>query len=201
MARRKTSAATSSAGTGEKAIPPEKAVTDGSTPAPPEQELEGTATLVFDVAGQRFGLPVEHVVQIVEMVAITPLPRAPETVVGVINFHGRVIPVVDVRKRLNLAPQPYTLRTPIVISRIGSHATGLVVDGVSGVVQLLPAQIQVPAQIFGPETMPALPLLNGVARLSDGLLLILDLGAFLSREEEKTLNRALSHQKGPSLQS
>jgi purine-binding chemotaxis protein CheW len=180
-------------------VPSEETLATGAVPAPAALDTqEGVSTLIFSVAGQRFGLPVEHVVQIVEMVAITPLPKAPDIVAGVINFHGRVIPVVDVRKRLNLPSQPYTLRTPIVISRIGEHVTGLVVDGVSGVVEVPPMQIEEPMQIFSPETLPPLPLLSGVARLSDGLLLILDLGTFLSREEERSLNRALSRQGGAS---
>ena len=198
MARRKIPAEKKPTGVATKAASPEMTTTIGAAPAPAAQETLGVATLVFEVAGQRFGLPVEHVVQIVEMVAITPLPKAPEIVAGVISFHGHVIPVVDVRRRLNLAPQPYTLRTPIIISRIGEHITGLVVDGVSGVVEVPQLQIEGPTQIFSRETLPSLPLLSGVARLDDGLLLILDLGIFLSREEEKTLNRALARQQGPS---
>ena len=198
MARRKTPAEKKSAGAGVQATPSEETAAISTASAPTAVDGQGVPTLIFDVAGQRFGLPVEHVVQIVEMVAITPLPKAPEIVAGVINFHGHVIPVVDVRKRLNLPPQPYTLRTPVVISRIGEHVTGLVVDGVSGVVEVSPKQIEMPTEIFSPETLPPLPLLSGVARLGDGLLLILDLGTFLSREEEKTLNRALSRQRGPS---
>lgn len=196
MSRQKTSTGKKPRGRTEPRAPRAESTLDGATPSPHAQDLEGTTTLVFDVAGQHFGLPVEHVVQIVEMVAITPLPKAPEIVAGVINFHGRVIPVVDVRKRLNLPAQDYTLRTPIVISRIRDHVTGLIVDSVSGVVEVPPAQIAEPAEIFTPETRPPLPLLGGVARLSAGLLLILDLGTFLSREEEKALTRALSRQHG-----
>lgn len=153
------------------------------------------ATLVFEVAGQRFGLPVEQVVQIIEMVALTPLPKAPDIVAGVMSFHGQVIPVVDVRRRLNLSPKPYTLRTPIVICRIGKNTTGLVVDSVRGVVEFAVEKVSAPAQIFTPETMPPLPLLRGVARLDDGLLLILDLATFLSREEERLLDRALARER------
>jgi purine-binding chemotaxis protein CheW len=192
MSRRKTSTGTTSRGRAARGVSPAESTAASTMPASPVQELEGTATLVFDVAGQRFGLPVEHVVQIIEMVAITPLPKAPEIVAGVINFRGRVIPVVDVRKRLNLSALTYSLRTPIVISRIRDHVTGLIVDSVSGVVQVAPAQLEEPTAIFSPETRPPLPLLSGVARLSDGLILILDLGTFLSREEEKTLKRAMS---------
>jgi len=165
-----------------------------SSPSAPDSEE--VATLVFEVAGQRFGLPVEHVVQIFEMVAITPLPKAPEIVAGVINFHGRVIPVVDVRKRLNLPAKAYSLRTPIVVSRIRDQVAGLIVDSVSGVAELPSTEIAEPGEIFTPETRPALPLLHGVAQLETGLLLILDLATFLSREEEEALNQAMSKKRG-----
>jgi purine-binding chemotaxis protein CheW len=149
----------------------------------------GGAVLAFEVAGQEYGLPVESVVQIVEMVAITPLPAAPELVIGVMNFHGRVIPVVDVRRRLHLPPQDYSLRTPIIISSMEGHIAGLVVDAVRGVVEVQPQQVQMPEQIFAPGTSPPSQLWAGVVRLSDGLLLILDLGAFLAPAEEKMLAR------------
>lgn len=167
----------------------------GAPAPPPVPEAEGTTALVFEVGDQRFGLPVEHVVQIVEMVAITPLPRAPEIVAGVIDFHGQVIPVVDVRTRLDLPAQRYSLRTPIIISRLREQIAGLIVDRVSGVIEVHPAQVAEPHEIFTPETRPALPLLEGVARTGDGLLLILNLATFLSREEVKTLKRALTEQR------
>jgi chemotaxis signal transduction protein len=63
------------------------------------------------------------------------------------------------------------------------------------VVELPAEKVAVPTQIFTPETMPPLPLLQGVARLDDGLLLILDLATFLSREEERLLARALARER------
>ena len=198
MSRRKTPAGKQPRERTEVSSPPPRHTAGGEALALPAEGVAGAAALVFDVGGQRFGLPVEHVVQIVEMVELTPLPKAPEIVAGVINFHGRVIPLVDVRKRLNLVPQPYSLRTPIVVSRLHDHVTGLIVDSVSGVIEVPLAQVVDPGEIFSAETRPPLPLLRGVARLNDGLLLILDLGTFLSREEEKSLNRALSRKRSSS---
>ncbi len=161
-------------------------------PAEGETASDRSAALVFEVGGQRYGLPVSKVVQIVEMVSITTLPGAPPIVAGVINYHGQVIPAIDVRRRLDLPSQPWSLRTPIVIASIEGHTAGLVVDTVSGVVEVGETQISAPEQIFTPETAPARQLVTGVARLADGLLLILDLAAFLSPEEEKRLAQALA---------
>jgi len=106
--------------------------------------------LSFDLAGRRYGLPVENVQQIVEMVATTPLPAAPACIVGVIDFHGQVIPVADMRRHFNQPVRPYTLRTPIVVSRLNGRSIGLVVDGVTGTVQLRPEQIK-SASLFSPR--------------------------------------------------
>ncbi len=170
---------------------------EAGRPAPTApSQVAGKPILAFVVAGQRFGLPVDNVVQIIEMVALTPLPGAPDMVRGVLDFHGQVIPAIDMRLRLGLPQQAYTLRTPIVIGRLGKHLAGLIVDAVSGVVGVPEAQIETPDRVFSLETLPSRPLVGGVARQSDGLLLILDLGAFLSRREERALKQALVRLRG-----
>jgi len=155
----------------------------------------GGPALASEVAGQRYALPVEHVIQVVEMLSITPLPAVPEIVVGVINYRGRVIPVVDMRRRLCQPTRTYTLRTPILVAQIDGRATGLIVDAVSGVVGLQPEQVEIPGQIFTGGTARQVQPLAGVARLSDGLILILDLTVFLY-PEEGGLERALSRRRG-----
>jgi len=153
-----------------------------------------SAVLVFKVAGQRYGLPVGSVVQIVGMVAITRLPKAPDMVVGVIDFNGQVIPIVDARWRLRQPIQPYTLRTPIVIGHLNGRAMGLVVDEVSGVAYLRPDQVQSPEQILAKEMALQNHHLIGIARLDQGLVLILDPATFISPNEEKSLEKALPRQ-------
>ena len=166
---------------------------ESATPAdqPGMAPLSGPI-LSLEVGGQRLGLPVEQVVQIVEMVAITPLPQAPGVVAGVIGYHGQTIPVIDLRRRLNLPPVAYTLRTPLVISRVAGRLTALIADTVHGVEEVLAEQAEGPGQIFWPEVESPLALLRGVARLPDGLLLILDLASFLSPEEKEALRQALA---------
>lgn len=150
-----------------------------------------SSALAFETAGQRYALPVENVVQIIEMVTITPLPAAPHIVVGVINFHGQVIPVVDMRRRLQAPPQPYSLRTPIVVGELHGHKVGLVVDAVSGVLQLNPAQIDTPSRIFTREMVLKTNHLTGIARTDDGMLLLLDPDSFLSAKEAAQLAAAI----------
>ena len=150
-----------------------------------------TSWLSLEVAGQSYGLPIQNIVQIIEMVAISPLPAAPRIVVGVIDFRGQVIPLVDMRRRLHLAHRPYDLRTPIVVCRLNGCRTGLIVDSVSGVIELGLEQVDAPTQIMTAEMALRTHHLAGVARLETGLLLLLDPDTFLFETEEELLGQAL----------
>lgn len=141
------------------------------------------AVLAFDLAGRRYGLPVEQVVQIVEIVKISRLPVAPPFVLGLVNYRGQVIPLIDMRRRFKLPLQPYTLRTPIVISNLDGSQVGLVVDKVSDVVELRPEQFFPPEENATGEIALQRRFLSAVAYLGDDLLLLLDPSALLSLEE------------------
>lgn len=121
--------------------------------------------LVFRVDGREQALPVEHVVEVVRMVAATPLPEAPAWVVGVIDFRGRVIPLIDVRRRLGALPREPDLATPIVVVRVGEVAAGLVVDEVVEVLALPDEAVDPPASATA---------VCRVARSGDRLILVLD---------------------------
>ena len=152
---------------------------DGST-----NSLRGArALLVFKVAGQRYGLPVGDILRIVEMVAISQLPQAPAFIAGVVDFHGQVIPVVDLRRRFQLPACPYTLRTPIVIGRLHGRVMGLIVDEVQEVVQLRPEQIKPTDQVLGELMGQKTRYIGAVARSDEGLLLLLDPPSLLTPGE------------------
>lgn len=155
----------------------------------------GGAILSFRVADQNYGLPVACVRQIIEMVAFTTLPGAPEMVAGVIDFHGQVIPLLDMRLRLLQPPQPYTLRTPIVVAQLDEYLVGLVVDTVTGVVEIPPQQLEDSEKILSRELAPQPLYLAAVAPQTDGLLLVLDPSAILPRREKRALSRALAQRE------
>lgn len=146
-------------------------------------------TLVIECAGQRYGLPIASVLKVAAMVSITRLPKAPDFVVGVIDFHGQVIPVIDLRWRLQQPLRPYTLRVPLVISRLNGRTIALAVDAVHAVVDLQPEHVQTPAQAFPPALQTH--HLLGLARLDDGIVLLLDPQTFLSTAEETSLQQVL----------
>jgi purine-binding chemotaxis protein CheW len=92
--------------------------------------------VVVRLQGIEHALPVEHVVEVLRMVAITPLAEAPPWLLGVIDLRGRVIPVVDMRRRLGMPQREPDLSTPILVVRSRSVTAGLVADEVVEVLAL-----------------------------------------------------------------
>ena len=142
--------------------------------------------VVFTLGDRRYGLPLAAVDRIVRAVEITPLPEAPNIVFGVVNVQGRVIPVINVRRRFRLPEREIALTDQMVIARTRRRSVALMVDVVTGVLQYS-EQEAVPAQ----DVLPELHYVDGVVKLDDGLILIHNLDDFLSLEEEVVLNRAL----------
>jgi purine-binding chemotaxis protein CheW len=90
---------------------------------------EQHATIVtFCLGSQTYALPITPVRQIIEMVTITPLPQINHTVAGVINFHGTLAPVINLRRYLGLDEIPLQLHTPIILVNIFERVVGLIVD-------------------------------------------------------------------------
>ncbi|MHB8535590.1 MAG: chemotaxis protein CheW [Sulfuricaulis sp.] len=137
--------------------------------------------------GQRYALRLAQVERVIRAVEIVPLPQAPEIVVGVINVQGWVIPVVNMRKRFRLPEREIILSDQFVIARTSRRPVALIVDGTDGVVEFPEHRV-----VRAEKILPGMEHVEGVARLEDGIILIHDLDKFLSLEEEKTLDRALS---------
>jgi purine-binding chemotaxis protein CheW len=142
--------------------------------------------VVFTLDDQRYAVSSAVVERVVRMVEITPLPQAPEIVLGVINAQGWIIPVLDVRKRFRLPVRELELSTQMLIARTSNRRVALVVDSVADVVTLS-AQNVVAAEMI----LAHLDYLSGVVKCPDGLILIHDLERFLSLEEEQALHAAI----------
>lgn len=142
--------------------------------------------LVFILGNQRYALHLSTVDSVARMVHIIPLPGAPGVVLGVVNMRGRVIPVVNIRQLFNLPKRDAVLADQLIFAHTERRAVALVVDAVTGVVEGLERRL-VATDII----LPAIKYLDGVIKLEDGLVLIHNLGEFLSLDEEKTLNLAL----------
>lgn len=145
-----------------------------------------SSLLVFKLDHWRCGLPLETVERSYRAVAVTPLPGAPEKVLGIVDVHGVVHPVIALRHCFGLAPRAVSPSDHLVIGHSMRRDIALLVDSVDGVVDCTPDDIAEAETI-----LPGMEYVRGVARLHDGLVLIHDLDSLLSLEEEETLDRAL----------
>jgi purine-binding chemotaxis protein CheW len=146
--------------------------------------------VVFLLDGRRYGLALPAVEQVIRLVDITPLPRAPVIVTGVINLHGAALPVVDLRRRFDLparAPEP---SDQLICARTRRRRVMLLVDAVSGVEEGGPRD-----WIDGDSMLPGLEYVSGIVKRGDGLILIHDLDTCLSLEEGRALDRAMLPQE------
>ena len=148
------------------------ASTAAAAPAPvPELHL-----VTFQLEREVYGVPVDRVREVIRVGEITRVPQAPAHVRGVTNLRGRILPVVEVRTRLGLDPAALTPRSRIVVAEAKGRVLGVLVDAVLQVTRI-PADTVQPA----PEDVmtPQADWLAGVARRSNGLLILLDLDKVL----------------------
>ncbi|HEY6872705.1 MAG TPA: chemotaxis protein CheW [Geobacteraceae bacterium] len=142
--------------------------------------------VVFTLDDYRYAVPLPAVEQAVRVVEITPLPQAPDMVIGVINLRGRIIPVLNIRKRFRLPERERALSDQLLIACTARRTVALVVDGVSDVIEHSAQETTAPARIS-----PGLEYVTGVVKLKDGMIFIHDLDEFLSLEEEGELDAAI----------
>jgi purine-binding chemotaxis protein CheW len=129
---------------------------------------ESFAVLMFDVAGQRHGLPASDVQELLRAVAIAPLPHAPAGVQGVINLRGQVVPVVPLRDRVGLPARPLTVSDHLVVVRSAGRLLALRIDRALDLVHLAPADFEQAEGLGG-----------WMARLPDGLVPVHELQSLL----------------------
>lgn len=144
--------------------------------------------IVFALDRQRYALPLPVVDRVVRMVAITPLPKAPDIVLGVVNIQGRVIPVIDMRRRFRLPEREIALTDQLVVAHTVRRPVALVADAVQDVITCAEQSL-----IAAENILPQVEYVEGVVKLTDGLILIHDLDKFLSLEEESSLDQALEN--------
>ncbi|HEX2767687.1 MAG TPA: chemotaxis protein CheW [Geobacteraceae bacterium] len=151
--------------------------------------------VVFSLDERYYALDLSAVERTVHMVEVTPLPRAPEIVVGVINVQGRVIPVLNIRKRLSLPERGEALSDQLLIARTERRTMALVVDAVCGVLERSEQEIIEPASV-----LPGIEYVKGVVKFADGMIFIHNLNDFLSLEEENALYSAIGREESTELQ-
>lgn len=150
-------------------------------------QTEMVQLVVFTLYEQSYALRLTAVERIVRAAQITSLPSAPPIVLGIVNIQGRVVPVVDLRKRFGLPARDIELSDHLIVARTLRRPVALLVAGVKGVIDCMPSQLAA-----GGDGLPDAQYIEGVLKLEDGLVLIHDLDTFLSPMEDRKLAQALA---------
>lgn len=139
--------------------------------------------LIFSIGDKDYGADIAQVREVIRMRKVTPVPETADFVEGVISLRGRVIPLVNLRKKLGMK----ALEVPsnrIVVTTIQNHWTGILVDQVKAVMTFKPEDITQPD-----EVLKNAAYLKGVAKWEGRLVLLVDLNGFLRGEESVGLQK------------
>jgi purine-binding chemotaxis protein CheW len=138
----------------------------------------------FRIGNETYGVRIGAVREIVRVPEITSVPSAPETVEGVINLRGQIIPVMDLRKRFRQAEIRPDKKNRILVVELENKLIGLIVNAASEVLKIAPSEIEPPGNVFAEGESS---YVTGVGKLKGRLIILLDINKLLQRAEIKRL--------------
>ena len=158
----------------------------------PQTDPRAGKYLTFHLANEEFGIRVLKVREIMGLQEITAVPQTPAHIRGVINLRGKVIPVVDLRLKFGLESAEYSQRTCIIVTQVKGESSqvlmGIIVDGVSEVLNLTPGEIENTPD-FGEEV--AAQYLLGMAKVKGKVKILLDIDRVLSAQDLHNMSAIL----------
>lgn len=150
--------------------------------------MEPSQYLTFSLAGEPFAIGILAIKEIIQFASVTPVPMMPESVRGVINLRGAVVPVIDLNRRFGRTPTEVAKRTCIVIVEIpGDEApqvVGVMVDAVSAVLEIPADQIE-PPPAFGANLRPE--YMEGMGKVDGKFVILVDVNHVLSQIDAAAL--------------
>ncbi len=141
----------------------------------------------FRVGRETFGVPIAQVHEIVRVPEITAVPDAPEFVEGVMNLRGKIISVVDMRRRFGEKTPESSNRNRVVVAEVDRKLVGLIVDSASEVLKLPASQVEPAPSVFQDGE---LNYVTGLGKLRDRLVILIDLSKVLQRGELRPVTSA-----------
>jgi purine-binding chemotaxis protein CheW len=130
--------------------------------------------------GEEYGVPISQVREILRVSGITSVPNSPSYMEGVINLRGRVLPVLNLRKKLRLPVRDISRTSRIIVTETGDKIVGLLADSVSHVMKVPQRFVEAaPEEVLEVDT----DYITGVGKLKDRLIILLDLERLLKREK------------------
>jgi purine-binding chemotaxis protein CheW len=138
----------------------------------------------FRIGNETYGVRIAAVREIVRVPEITAVPSAPDLIEGVINLRGKIIPVMDLRKRFGRTEIQPDKKNRILVVELDNKLIGLIVNAASEVLKIPPSEIEAPGSVFAEGESG---YVTGVAKLKGRLVILLDISKLLHRPEFKRL--------------
>jgi purine-binding chemotaxis protein CheW len=142
--------------------------------------------VVFELAGEHYGVDIATVEGIIKMQKITKMPHTLSFVEGVTNLRGAVLPVIDMRKRFGLAERTVSKDTRIIVVEMEGMTVGMIVDAVSEVLRIPVEDVDPPSPMV---TTVDSTFINGIAKVEERLIILLDLAKVLTTQEQTMLQQ------------
>ncbi len=141
----------------------------------------------FRIGDETYGVRISSVREIVRVPEITPVPSAPDIIEGVINLRGKIVPVMDLRKRFGRSDVQPDKKNRILVVELEGKLVGLIVNSASEVLKIAPSEIELPGNMF---TDGESGYVTGVGKLNGRLVILLDITKLLQRPEFKRIEEA-----------
>lgn len=145
-------------------------------------EKENQHFLLFELHEYKFAFDVSKINRIARSVEITPLPNAPDIVLGVINVQGTIMPVIDIRKIFGFPEKKVNVDDFLIIGKVKELSIALIIDNVYEIIDIAEDKI-----IDKKNVLPGIPHVDGILKLEGDIIYINDLSKLLSLEEEEEI--------------
>jgi purine-binding chemotaxis protein CheW len=135
--------------------------------------------MIFVLDKEDYGISIKNVIEIVEMQKIIDVPDMPHYIKGIINLRGKIIPIMDLRLRFNIAAKEYDDRTCIIITNIEDYRVGLIVDRVEEVIEIAENNIEPPPKFKTGKG--EISYISGLGKVGEKVKIILDVAKLLDQ--------------------
>jgi len=152
-----------------------------------QKKIKKLGVVVFSLEDPRYAIELSCVERVVSSVEITPLPKAPENVMGIINYHGEIIPVINIRKMFRLPEQELSTENQFIIAKTKKRLVALVVNSVEGYYELEDVSFEKTKELY-----PFAEYISSISVLDNEIIIINDLEKFLSLDEHKMLDKSIN---------
>jgi purine-binding chemotaxis protein CheW len=151
---------------------------------------ESLQLVVFELSGEKFGVDIMQVSEIISIPKITRVPQAPECVKGLINLRGKIVVVIDLKKRLGFNPGVSDSPSRVIIVEIGDTTIGMIVDSISSILKLPLSSVKPTPDMIKSKINSE--YLTGIGKVGNRLLILLNLARVLGEEEIDELSQLSS---------